>query len=438
MSGSCGTRRWLLFVYYARDSWPILEVLASQFRAFQSMPGCHCVAVNLAFPVSLRLLEQLRFDVVVWHSTALGLRWFPVGLAPLRPLADLLATQPLLRVALPQDDYMLSAPLCAWMREANIERLLTPVGAEAARLAYGASEDNPWTVDRVLTHYLTPRDIVRVQKHARPWHERDWDISYRAWAARPWVGDFGQLKIRIADAARRVADELGLKANISTAPRDTLVGDAWLALLGNSRAVVGVEGGSSIHDPDGQISRDVEAAIAANPQLDYAALRATALAAYDQEVVFRALSPRHLEAAMMRTAQILVRGEYSGVLEAGVHYIPIAEDFTDLPEALAHLSDPAVMEPMIARAYTDLIASGRFGWDVFFQRHIAPHLKPDRGKRPLRHWIVLARLQLTDRLQMLIIRLEVSWARSPRGLRHLVAMMMRPVKGLVRRPTGWR
>lgn len=438
MSGSAGNRRWLLFVYYARDSWPILDVLASQFRAFRAMPGCRCVAVNLAFPVPLGLLEQLRFDVVVWHTTALALRWFPAGLDPLRPLAQLLANQPMLRVALPQDDYMLSAPLCAWMREARIERVLTPVGAEAAALAYGTADDNPWTAERVLTHYLGPDDIARAQALSRPWHERDWDISYRAWAARPWVGDFGQLKIKIAEATRQVAAGLGLRTNISTDAQDTLAGDGWLALLGNSRAVVGVEGGSSIHDPDGRISRDIEAAVTANPQLDYAALKATILAPCRQDVVFRALSPRHLEAAMLRTAQILVHGEYSGVLEAGVHYIPIREDFSDLAEALGKLAEPGVVEPMIDRAYRDLIESQRFSWDAFFQRHIAPHLGPDRGPRPVSHWVILARLRLADQLQMLIVRLEVGWARSPPGLRRLIAALLQPVKRLVRRPAGWR
>ena len=438
MSGSAGSRRWLLFVYYARDEWPIRAVLASQFRAFRTMAGCHCVAVNMAFPVPLDLLARLRFDVVIWHTTALALRWFPAGLEPLRPLARLLANQPLLRVALPQDDYMLSAPLRDWMREARIDRVLTPVDARAAARAYGAPGENPWTIDQVLTHYLADDDIARTRGAIRPWPDREWDVSYRAWAARPWVGDFGQLKIRIAEEASRVAAELGLKANISTNASDTLVGRAWIDLLCNSRAVVGVEGGSSIHDPDGRIARHIEGLMAADPALDYARVKDTALAGYQQDVVFRALSPRHLEAAMTRTVQILVRGEYSGVLEAGVHYIPVAEDFADLPQAMAALSDPGLVEPMIKRAYTDVVASGRYSWSAFFARHIEPFLGPPQASQPLASWVILAILKLADWLNMTMVRLEVAWATSPPGLRRSIATVFRPFKRLLRRPDSWR
>lgn len=438
MSGSAGSRRWLLFVYYARDEWPIRAVLASQFRAFRSLGGCHCVAVNLAFPVPLALLARLQFDVVVWHTTALALRWFPAGLSPLRPLARLLAEQPVLRVALPQDDYMLSAPLRDWMREARIDRVLTPVDGKAAAAAYGDPQDSPWTVDRVLTHYLADDDIRRTRSAIRPWAQRTWDVSYRAWAARPWVGDFGQLKIRIGEEASQVAARLGLKANISTDARDTLVGGAWIELLGNSRAVVGVEGGSSIHDPDGEIARQIDALVAEDPELDYATLKATALAPHQQDVVFRALSPRHLEAAMTHTVQILVRGEYSGVLEACVHYIPVREDLSDLSEALRALADPGTVEPMVARAYADVVASGRYSWAAFYSRHIEPHLGPPRPPRPVADHLILSVLQLTDRLQMALVRLEVAWANAPPGVRQLIATVFRPVKRLLRRPDGWR
>ena len=43
---------------------------------------------------------------------------------------------------------------------------------------------------------------------------------------------------------------------------------------------------------------------------------------------FFAISPRHLEAVVTKTAQVLVEGSYSGVLEPERHYIPVRRDFS--------------------------------------------------------------------------------------------------------------
>ncbi len=46
------------------------------------------------------------------------------------------------------------------------------------------------------------------------------------------------------------------------------------------------------------------------------------------------MSPRHLEAAATRTFQVLVEGDYSGALEAGIHYQPVHRDLSDIEAAL--------------------------------------------------------------------------------------------------------
>ena len=49
-----------------------------------------------------------------------------------------------------------------------------------------------------------------------------------------------------------------------------------------------------------------------------------------------AISPRHLEACATRTCQVLVEGEYSGVLRPGEHYIPVRKDLSNLDDVLEH------------------------------------------------------------------------------------------------------
>ena len=74
---------------------------------------------------------------------------------------------------------------------------------------------------------------------------------------------------------------------------------------------------------------------------------------------FFAISPRHLEAVITKTAQVLVEGRYSGVLEPERHYIPVRRDFSNLDEALERLRDVEAVEAMTERAYRDVYLSGR-------------------------------------------------------------------------------
>ena len=80
---------------------------------------------------------------------------------------------------------------------------------------------------------------------------------------------------------------------------------------------------------------------------------------------FFALSPRHLEAVITKTAQVLVEGSYSGVLEAGRHYLPVRSDLSDLEDVLEQLQDPSVGARITEQAYEDIYRSKRYTYSVF-------------------------------------------------------------------------
>ncbi len=65
--------------------------------------------------------------------------------------------------------------------------------------------------------------------------------------------------------------------------------------------------------------------------------------------IYRAISPRVFEAAMTKTCQILTRGDYSGVIEPDIHYIPIEPDFSDYKEALSKFRDLSFRNQIIEK-----------------------------------------------------------------------------------------
>ena len=75
---------------------------------------------------------------------------------------------------------------------------------------------------------------------------------------------------------------------------------------------------------------------------------------------FFAIGPRHLEAVLTRTAQVLVEGTYNGILQPWRHYLPVRRDFANLPELLEMVRDHALLQNMVDRAYKDVFLSGRY------------------------------------------------------------------------------
>ncbi|MEQ1690722.1 MAG: hypothetical protein ABMA00_05515, partial [Gemmatimonas sp.] len=78
---------------------------------------------------------------------------------------------------------------------------------------------------------------------------------------------------------------------------------------------------------------------------------------------FAALGPRHLEAIMTGTVQVLVEGQYSGLFRAWEHYIPIKRDLSDLSEIADMIRDDVLIGRITEQATADFVTSGAYGYD---------------------------------------------------------------------------
>jgi hypothetical protein len=365
----------LLFVYYARHEWPLRAVLQAQKTAFEIYSGCDVIGANVAYPLGLSLLARLPFQIVVYHSTALTLRWYPGGLAPVEPLGEAFAKTEAFKIAMPHDDYLFSTQLASFLRRARVDLLLSVAPENLWPKLYAGLDFSHTKIRPALTHYLDPLSVAQARRRIRPLDQRDAWLRYRATAPSAWTGAWGQLKLRIGEVARASAARRGRAADISVDPKDTVRGEDWYEFLAGARATVGVEGGSSVFDPQGKLFSAVEAYRKAHPEASYAEIVREVLGGEDDTIRVTALSPRHLEAAATKTAQVLVRGAYSSVLEADAHYIPVAPDLSDMEAALDALEDDRRVAAMIDRAYAEVVEADRHTWAGFF-RDILP---ADRG-----------------------------------------------------------
>jgi hypothetical protein len=355
----------ILVLYYAKRG-PLRTAIADHLYAFQRYSGMRSIYVNLAARRIPRWIDRLGVTVIVFHTILLAQRWEPhifrKVLARLEPTRRLRAT----RVAIPQDEFIQTDLLSSFLVDHRVDHVLTCAPESEWRTIYGSLVDGPTTFSRVLTGYIEPATVRRITQLAAA-GPRDIDVSYRAWRPEAWLGRHGQLKGMIAERFLAAAPGSNLRADISLDDEHTLLGDDWYGLLLRSRWTIGVEGGASLIDRDGSIRARTKAYVALHPDATFNEIEAACFPGFDGTLDLKAISPRHLEACLTRTGQVLIDGSYNGILRAGEHYLPLRSDFSNLAEVLEAMSSEENRTALAERAYRDVIATESLQYPCFVE-----------------------------------------------------------------------
>jgi hypothetical protein len=354
-----------ILVVYSNHAYPIRATIEDHLYSFRRYLNHRCHYLNLAVGTVPSYILRAHFDLVVYHTTFLSSRWSPALFAEQREKAAPLKRLGGVRAALPQDEFIHTDLLCDFINDFGVD------------VVFSVAPESEWpkiypTVDRrrvrfrtVLTGYLDDRTVRRVRRLAGEVAERDIDVGYRSWHAAPWLGRHGLLKVSIVDLFRRAAPEAGLKLDLSTDEKDTFLGDDWYRFLLRCKYTIGVEGGASILDRDGAIKRRTEQYLAARPGASFEEVEAACFPGLDGSFNLVALSPRHLEACLTKTGQVLVEGGYNGALRAGRHYVELKRDFSNIEAVLDAMKDDDLRKRMVETAYRDVVESGQYSYRNF-------------------------------------------------------------------------
>ncbi|RPH37073.1 MAG: hypothetical protein EHM90_00330 [Chloroflexi bacterium] len=354
----------VLVLYHSRQA-PVRRAIADHLFAFRRYAGRPCIYINMAVRSLPSWIGRLDIDLVVLHTILLSDRWNPHEFRDVvRRLGPLRAIRAPV-VAMPQDEFIYTDVLVEVLDDLGVEHVFTCAPAEEWDTIYGPLRAKGVGFTQVLPGYLEPDTVRRIERLAREVPSRDIDIGYRAWRPKPWLGRHGMSKGWIAEAVEEGARGRSLRTDISLESGDTLLGDAWWRFLLRSRYTIGVESGAGILDRDGSIRACADAHVAAHPGASFEEVERTCFPDRDGELNLRTISPRHLEAAATRTPQILVEGAYSGILEAGRHYLPLKPDFSNLAELLEVVASGEDHRDMADQAHADLVASGRHEYAAF-------------------------------------------------------------------------
>jgi hypothetical protein len=354
----------ILVLYHSRVA-PVRPAIADHLYSFRRYGGRPCIYVNMAVRSVPAWFRRLDIDLVILHTILLSDRWQPDDF---RDVARRMRTVRSIRapkVAIPQDEFINTDVLVDVLADLGVDHVLSCAPEDEWATLYGPLMASGTSVTRVLPGYLEPETVERITRLATEVPTRDIDIGYRAWKPKPWLGRHGMQKGWIADAFEAEGRRRGLRLDISLEAADTLLGNAWFRFLLRSRYTIGVESGAGILDRDGRIRACADQFMAEHPTAPFEAVEEHCFPGLDGSLNLRTISPRHLEACATRTPQILVEGSYSGILEAGRHYIPVRADLGNVAEVVDAVATGDGHREMAERAYTDIVASGSYGYDAF-------------------------------------------------------------------------
>ena len=350
-------------VLYHYNQYPRRDAVTKHLYSFRDYSPGSTFLWNAARGSCPSWVRAIPFDLVIFHTSFLSTRWdrelFDETAASVGWIIDRNVT----KAILPQDEFLNIDLVRRFIDELRVQHVFTPAPASEWSRLYPSVDEKSVRIWPILTGYLDDA-AVRRWGMSRP-TSRPIDIGYRAWESAFWLGRLGLIKRAIAEVFASKAPEFGLRTDIVLGEAGTFYGRNWYAFLQTCKYTIGVEGGASILDADGTIRACTEAYLRTKPSASFDEVERACFPAMDGSLNLRALSPRHLEACLTRTCQVLVEGEYSGVLKPNLHYITLKPDFSDLDEVLAQLKADDLRHEITERAYHDIVASGRYSYREF-------------------------------------------------------------------------
>lgn len=371
-------------VLYSYNAYPPRTTHLENLYSFKNYSANHHVyCLNLATHKSIpRYIQDFPWRLIIIHDLFLSQR-HSRGCFPkvAKRVSAFLQSASATKVMTVQDEFINMDIVNDFIRQNGISHVFSAANpSEWSKLYKDADKLN---IEQVLTGYIDDNAIRKAAQYNQ--ETRPIDIGYRASHPSLSLGAHALLKYTIAEAFKSKA--AGLKIDISNDPKDVLTGDDWCKFLLSCKYQLGVETGASILDWDGRLMQQAH--------------HGKTQFSEEGNLSLKAIGPRHFDACVTKTCQILVEGEYSGILKPWEHYIPLKKDFSNIDEVLNLVREDKLRKSIAERAYKDIVASDNWSYRKFVRQVTLPAQDSGADIR-IGKWLD-RRLLLDDRLSWLTI-----------------------------------
>ena len=227
-------------------------------------------------------------------------------------------------------------------------------------------------LDRVY-HLPELKDVLKVSSLAGyvsnewvgldspPTASRSKHLIYRGNHLPYWLGHAAREKTTLTERYLENLDGRDLVIDLSSDPKDRIYGEDWLGFMQSGKAVVGLEVGRAFLISTSRPRKRSPAFCPRTPEPPMNRSMRDSFRRSRESVDYRMITPRSFESIAMKTVQVGYEGEYSGILRAREHYIPLKRDFSNANEVCGLLKDDEYLQKMADHAYREVIESGKFG-----------------------------------------------------------------------------
>ena len=362
-----------ILVIYFQKSIPLRNTIKMYLECFEKYSNHDVFYYNSRFKFS-NYLKKKKWDLIIFHTTFLITRSYKDLFDKLIENINFLKKYECLKVALPQDEAAGGKYLCEFFGDFEVKIIFTEIFLDSdIKIIYKTLKNkNKVKIVKVLSGYVDSSEIKHYEKYSKT---KTIDFSYRVFSAKARNGYLGYQKILIGNLFKEKLAKSKFSFDISMNVKKTIYGLKWIKFMANSKYTLGIEGGSSLYDPEYKFKDKCLEYEKKNPNASFREIEAECFKNKDNLVSCAVITPRMFEAAMAKTCLILKEGSFSGILKKNVHYIPIKKDYSNIDNIIKNLNDKE-REKITERCHRDLIKSGNYTYEKFvknFFKEISPN-----------------------------------------------------------------
>jgi spore maturation protein CgeB len=227
----------------------------------------------------------------------------------------------------------------AFIRGVNVEYLCSQLPLQSAQYLY---QECTGSTILEMPHALNPRIYHVLQDH-----RRDVDIGFVGDIYWPFIGD--RERTDLIEWFEQNGAAYGLVCDIR---KERLAREDWNQFLNSSKAVIGAESGTYYLNERGRLLDRARAYnLLEDRTAEFDVVFERFFRGQPRAVSGKSISSRHFEAIGAKACQILLEGDYNGLLEAGTHYISVKKDLSNMAEVIERFRDETYRNDMVERTY---------------------------------------------------------------------------------------
>jgi len=236
------------------------------------------------------------------------------------------------------NEYNLMADKIKFIRSVEADYVCSQLPFEAACWLYA---DCTRSKLLAIPHALNPKLYS-----PDPCFDRTIDIGFIGHLYHTFIGDME--RTNLIQFFQRNGKNLGMNCDIRT---QRLPREEWAQFLRRCRGILGGESGTYYLDRTGQIIEDVKKYVKGHPEVSFEEMYDLFFKNRQSPVSGKAISSRHFEPIGTKTCQILIEGDYNGILKPDGHYISVKKDLSNLGDVIQRFKDDSYRKAMVERTY---------------------------------------------------------------------------------------